>query len=85
MLRAASRSIPTRRPSPSTRGQRKAESLAWYAVLVQSVFVGLTEAPRRRRPGRILFEILGGEQAERLVKVVPFCAYEVLAKLTVSC
>ena len=56
-------SIPTRRPSPNTSGQRKAELPAWYAVWVQNVSGELTEAQRRQRPGLDWDEICGGEEA----------------------
>jgi hypothetical protein len=41
-------SIPTRRPSQNTKGPHKTESLASYAVLVQSLSIELTDVQRQQ-------------------------------------
>ena len=85
MRTVASLSTPTHRPSQNTKGPHKTESLAQYAASIRSGLVEPTDAQRRRRPGRISAQIRGGEGGQGPGKVVPFCAYEVLAKLSVYC
>ena len=76
-------SIPTRKPSLSIKEQHKTESLAWYGVLIESGFVELTGTQRQEKYRRSSTKIEEVKVAENLMKVVPFCAYEVSAKLDV--